>query len=36
MVEELADLPPREDTVLVQLDAQGRLTSAQNIPGCPG
>ena len=34
-VEELVDLPPREDTVLVQLDARGRLTSAQNIPGCP-
>ena len=31
-VEELADLPARED----QLDAKGRLTSAQNIPGCPG
>jgi hypothetical protein len=35
-VEELADLGEREDTVLVQLDAKGRLTAAQNIPGCPG
>jgi hypothetical protein len=33
---ELADLGEREDTVLVQLDDKGRLTSAQNIPGCPG
>jgi hypothetical protein len=35
-VQELADLGNREDTVLVQLDDKGRLTSAENIPGCPG
>jgi hypothetical protein len=35
-VEDLAHLADREQTVLVQLDDQGRLTSAQNIPGCPG
>ena len=35
-VQELADLGDREDTVLVGLDDQGRLTTADNIAGCPG
>jgi hypothetical protein len=32
----LADLGDRENTVLVELDAQGRLVAADNVPGCPG
>lgn len=32
----LAGLADRENTVLVQLDAQGWLVAADNIPGCPG
>lgn len=35
-VKELADLGGREDTVLVGLDDQGRLATADNIAGCPG
>lgn len=35
-IEELADLDDREDTVVVALDDQGRLTTADNIAGCPG
>jgi hypothetical protein len=34
--EALAGLADRENTVLVQLDDQGRLVAADNIPGCPG
>jgi hypothetical protein len=32
----LMGLAARENTVLVKLDAQGRLVAADNIPGCPG
>ncbi|WP_406829481.1 hypothetical protein ABEG17_10785 [Pedococcus sp. KACC 23699] len=35
-VKELAGLHDRENTVVVGLDDQGRLTSADNIAGCPG
>lgn len=35
-VQELADLREPENTVLVALDDQGRLTTADNIAGCPG
>lgn len=31
----LKGLADRENSVLVQLDAEGRATSIQNIPGCP-
>ena len=34
--DQLAGLADRENTVLVTLDAQGRATAAENIPGCPG
>lgn len=33
---ELAGLGDRENTVVVGLDHQGRLTTADNIAGCPG
>lgn len=33
---DLGHLADRENTVLVALDAQGRVTAADNIPGCPG
>lgn len=33
---ELADLEEPENTVLIALDDQGRLTTADNIAGCPG
>lgn len=32
----LKGLADRENTVLVQIDANGSATSMQNIPGCPG
>jgi len=32
----LLGLADRENTVLVKLDAQGRLVAADNVPGCPG
>jgi hypothetical protein len=32
----LMGLADRENTVLVQLDANGAATTVQNIPGCPG
>ena len=32
---DLAGLADRENTVLVALDDHGRVTSADNIPGCP-
>ncbi len=35
-VKELAGLDDRENTVVVGLDDQGRLTTADNIAGCPG
>ena len=35
-VKELAGLNDRENTVVVGLDDQGRLASADNIAGCPG
>ena len=35
-VKELAGLATRENTVVVALDDQGRLTTADNIAGCPG
>ena len=35
-IQELADLGDRENTVVVGLDDQGRLTTADNIAGCPG
>jgi hypothetical protein len=34
--DQLAGLADRENTVLVTLDAEGRATAAENIPGCPG
>ena len=33
---DLAGLADRENTVLVALDDQGRVTAAENLPGCPG
>ena len=35
-IQELADLGDRENTVVVGLDDRGRLTTADNIAGCPG
>jgi hypothetical protein len=35
-MKELAGLAMRENTVVVALDDQGRLTAADNIAGCPG
>ncbi|GAB3072597.1 hypothetical protein [Phycicoccus sp. Root101] len=35
-IQELAGLGDREDTVVVGLDDRGRLTTADNIAGCPG
>ena len=32
----LLGLADRENTVLVKLDAEGRLVAADNVPGCPG
>jgi hypothetical protein len=32
----LKGLADRENTVLVQIDANGNATAIQNIPGCPG
>lgn len=32
----LKGLAARENTVVVKLDDQGRVTAADNVPGCPG